>query len=430
MNFKISFVILFSPFTLLLACINGSHREELAIVSSPGKQVVVEAESFIDSSNEFNVQMIDNKTTTIELGMGGWLAFDVEIPIAGRYQVSIDYSTPSGQTMSFWVEDYYENTDDRVYDITGKIEAPSSNSVQNVKSVGVDGSPLNVGIHPMKLHFDGQKAYVDKVTFTLLATHRYSPTKFTQSTEGNHWVQVWADEFETAEIDTSRWTFDIGNWGWGNNELQYYTKNRIENARIENGNLIIEARKGDLGEKWTSARLTTRGKVSFLYGKIELRAKVPAKKGNWAAGWTLGDEYVDELSWPYCGEIDIMESVGYEMDNTTGNGLVHATVHTPAYYFKRNNQISGSKPVINMTTEYHIYSIEWSPKEIKGSVDGEYYYVYNKHGNDMEWPFDKPQNIILNLAMGGGWGGAKGMDEKCMSQKVIVDYVRVYELQN
>jgi beta-glucanase (GH16 family) len=240
---------------------------------------------------------------------------------------------------------------------------------------------------------------------------------------------VWADEFNRDEIDTSLWTFDIGNWGWGNNELQYYTDNRKENARIEDGMLVIEARKDDMGQPWTSARMTTRGKISFQYGKIELRAQVPREKGNWAAGWTLGDDYVDELSWPYCGEIDILESVGYEVDNQSGDGIAHSTVHTPAYYFKINNQISSVKPVKNIAGEFHTYSVIWTPTEIRGLVDGEEYYLYDKNANEREWPFNKPQNIILNLAMGGGWGGAQGMDTTVTSQKFVIDYVRIYDFR-
>jgi beta-glucanase (GH16 family) len=184
-----------------------------------------------------------------------------------------------------------------------------------------------------------------------------------------------------------------------------------------------------MGEEWTSARITTRGKTSFLYGRIEFKAKVPAEKGNWAAGWTLGDTYVDELSWPYCGEIDILESVGYEMDDETGNGIAHASVHSKAYYFKIGNQKSFTTEVENMDDEFHIYAVEWTPNEILGFVDDVEYFKYVNPGTEDAWPFDQPQNIILNLAMGGGWGGAQGMDETVTSQKMIIDYVRVLELQ-
>ncbi len=271
-------------------------------------------------------------------------------------------------------------------------------------------------------------AHVDWISFTLLKRHQVTPQILTQHTEGENWVVVWADEFDKGSmLDTSRWTYDIGNWGWGNNELQYYTEGRMENARIENGNLIIESHKNDLNEKWTSARITTRGKTSFIYGKIEIRATVPLERGNWAAGWTLGDKYVDELAWPYCGEIDIMESVGFELDDQTGDGLAHASVHCGAYYFKLNNHHTSITEVKNMNEEFHLYAIEWSPDFIKAYVDDLLYFTYDDTSDTLTWPFNEPQNIILNLAMGGGWGGAQGMDETVTSQQIVVDYVRVYE---
>jgi beta-glucanase (GH16 family) len=278
----------------------------------------------------------------------------------------------------------------------------------------------------MKFHFD-QAMQVDWIKFKLLKPQDKTPVTLTQKTTGDNWEVVWSDEFDGTTIDATKWTYDVGNWGWGNNELQYYTANRTENARIENGHLIIEARKNDQGEPWTSARLTTRGKVSFLYGKIEFRAKVPVERGNWAAGWTLGDEYVDELSWPYCGEIDILESVGYEMNDVTGNGIAHASAHSRAYYFKLGNQPTATIPVENMNEQFHTYAVEWTPDGIDILVDGQPYFNYSDTSTALTWPFNKPQNIILNLAMGGGWGGAQGMDESINSQKMIIDYVRVYE---
>jgi beta-glucanase (GH16 family) len=322
-----------------------------------------------------------------------------------------------------WIEDYYDNKDQRTYDVTGKINIEPS---EDIKAFFVEGSPFNKGLHKIKLHVDKGSVVIDKITFSLMKEHSSSPISLTQNMDGQEWELVWSDEFEGDSIDESKWTFDFGNWGWGNNELQYYTDNRSENARIEDGILVIEARKNDMGQDWTSTRMTTRGKVSFLYGKIEFRAKVPREKGNWAAGWTLGDDYVDEKSWPYSGEIDIMESVGYEVDNETGDGIAHSTVHTPAYYFKINNQISSTIDVKNIAGEFHTYAVEWTPTEIRGYVNGEQYYVYDKTANELEWPFNKPQNIILNLAMGGGWGGAQGMDESVTSQKLLIDYVRVF----
>lgn len=387
--------------------------------------VVVEAEEFISASAEYAVKQ--GNVSYVYMNEPGWLAFDVQFTIPGRYRTEIHASSGNQEVApSVWIEDYYDNNDGRTYDVSGDIPV---NPTDEFSAYSVDGSPFNATRHAMKLHVKEGSVKLDKIVFRLLKKHQETPRVYQQNMQGREWELAWSDEFEGRQIDTSKWNFDIGDWGWGNNELQYYTENRTENARIENGCLIIEARKNDHGKKWTSARLTTRGKASFRYGKIEFRARVPREKGNWAAGWTLGDSYVDELDWPYCGEIDILESVGYEVNDDSGDGTAHATVHTPAYYFKINNQISSTLEVLNIAGEFHIYSVEWTPTEIRGYVDEEHYYTYDKNNNEKEWPFDIPQNIILNLAMGGGWGGAQGLDPSVNSQQFIIDYVRVYELK-
>lgn len=378
-------------------------------------KVTILASSFTGRSNPDQ----NNSDATL-LQAGQWLAYDLPIEVAGRYRVSIMGTSKNEGRL--WIEDYVDNKDGRTYDITGKL-----NIGPNQSAASVDGTPLNNVVHKIKLHSVDQDIKLDQIEFVLMVEHQETPQKLTQQTEEGEWQIVWSDEFDGTTIDTSKWTYDIGDWGWGNNELQYYTANRKENARVESGNLIIEARKNKENDKWTSARLTTRGKTSFTYGKIELRAQVPREKGNWAAGWTLGDSYRDEISWPYCGEIDILESVGYEVDNESGDGKAHVTVHTPAYYFKINNQISNVKDITNIAGAFHTYSVEWTPTEVRGFVDGEDYYLYDKTANELEWPFNEPQNIILNLAMGGGWGGAQGMDSTITSQKFIIDYVRVLE---
>lgn len=385
-------------------------------------EVLVEAESYTEASRSFEQQTSEG-AVYVESDSAGWLAFDVEIPVAGRYQTQVHISSSSEADITCWVEDYYDNKDDRTYNITSTLVA-----VPSFSTISKDGSPLNTGLHKMKLHVDGA-AKIDWIKFSLIKEHDVTPITMTQEMGGEEWKVVWSDEFDGESLDTSKWTYDIGNWGWGNNELQYYTQNREKNARIEDGNLVIEAHKDDMGEAWTSARLTTRGKVTFVYGKIEFRAKVPPNRGNWAAGWTLGDKYVDELSWPYCGEIDILESVGYEMDDETGNGVAHASVHCGAYYFKLGNHHTSTIPVENMHEEFHTYAVVWTPERIDVLIDDQPYFSYDDTSTELSWPFNEAQNIILNLAMGGGWGGAQGMDESITSQKMIVDYVRVYERQ-
>jgi beta-glucanase (GH16 family) len=365
---------------------------------------------------------------TIENGVASsasnsWLEYEIDVPHSGRYKVEFMALGKTDSSM-VWIEDHVHNTDDRTYNITSNISVPTGSEPTMVYR---DGSPMREGKHSIRIHLmNGVELH--SVDFSLLKHHQITPVTMTQNMEGEKWNIVWADEFDGSGIpDTSKWTYDIGNWGWGNGELQYFTENRVENARQEDGNLIIEAIKGDLGYTWTSARLTTRGKVSFLYGKLEFRAKVPAEKGNWAAGWTLGDKYVDELSWPYCGEIDILESVGYQMDNETGNGTAHASAHCGAYYFKLGNQPTGTTPVENMNDEFHTYGVVWTPESITAYVDDKEYFTYDDTSSELSWPFDQSQNLILNLTMGGGWGGLQGMDESVERQQMVIDYVRVYE---
>lgn len=391
--------------------------------------VGVQAEDFTDSSGAVRIDSIgDDAQVVNSMSENTWLAYNVAIPMAGRYRCEVRFRPLSGKMSGCRVEDYYDNTDNRFYDITGRITIPAAGEQKDFIVAGKDGSPLDTGIHKMKLHIEDDSMQVDWIRFTLMKKHQMTPRVLTQRTAGENWERVWSDEFDGQGLpDTSTWTFDIGNWGWGNNESQYYTEFRSENARQENGNLIIEARKKDMGYDWTSARLTTRGKVSFVYGRIEFRAKVPAGDGCWAAVWLLGDAYRDEISWPYCGEIDVLETTGREIDDETGDGLNHASCHNRAFYFKLGNHISSVIEVKNMTEEYHTYSIEWMPDRIDAFLDDEKYYTYDKTNGEWEWPYNNPQNIIINLAMGGGMGGA--IDPGMSSAKLILDYMRVYELR-
>ncbi len=348
--------------------------------------------------------------------------FELSVPTTGRYRCEIEFATQTGTLI--WVEAYPGNKDDRTYDITGPIHAPGTGG--EFSTIVREGSPLRAGKLPMRLHVAGEGCEVRDVRFTLLREHVETPKVLEQNTEGEEWVLAWSDEFDGEGLpDQAKWTHDLGNWGWGNRELQYYTEGKTENARQEGGRLIIEAHPDKDGPGWTSARLTTRGKVSFLYGRIEMRAKVPAVDGIWAAGWTLGDSYRDELSWPYCGEIDICEAVGKEIDDATGEGINHASCHTRAFYFKQGNHISNTLSVKGMSTAFHDYVCEWDKGEVRMYVDGQHYYTYDKTGNELEWPFGSPQCLILNLAIGGGMGGA--VMEGAGPQRFEIDHVRVYE---
>lgn len=235
---------------------------------------------------------------------------------------------------------------------------------------------------------------------------------------------IWSDEFETPGLpNTAKWNYDTGGHGFGNNELQFYTVNRPENARVENGKLIIETRKETYQNRaYTSAKIWTKGKVEWQGGRIEVRAKLPKGRGTWPAIWMLSAK--NPMKWPLDGEIDIMEHVGFD------EGVVHGTIHTEAYNHVKKTQKGKSTPVSDATQAFHVYAIDWDSERIAFYVDDQNYYTISKTetGTKYEqWPFDQPFYLILNVAVGGNWGGQKGVDDTIFPARMEVDYVRVYQ---
>ncbi|MDB5233525.1 MAG: hypothetical protein JWR44_518 [Hymenobacter sp.] len=240
---------------------------------------------------------------------------------------------------------------------------------------------------------------------------------------------VWSDEFSKPGLpDSTKWGYDVGGSGWGNKEEQYYTKRRLENARVEGGNLIVQARREALhpGNAYTSARLVSRGPGgSQTYGRFEVRARIPAGRGTWPAIWMLPDKNpYGNHGWPDNGEIDIMEHVGYDPN------VIHATTHCKAYYFRINTQKTGITKLPDATTAFHVYSVEWTPETISAQIDGQLYFAHRNEGTGWEiWPWDQPFHLLLNVAVGGEWGGQKGIDEAAFPQQMVVDYVRFYQMK-
>ena len=241
------------------------------------------------------------------------------------------------------------------------------------------------------------------------------------------WQLTWSDEFDyQGAPDSSRWSYDLGNGcprvcGWGNNEAQYYT-DELANARVEDGHLVIEAHQtGDPERPFTSARLVTRGKGDWTYGRIEVRATLPSGRGSWPAIWMLPTDNAYG-GWPRSGEIDIMEHVGYEPL------MVYGTVHTEAYNHMHGTQQGDSILVADAEEHFHRYAIEWHEDRIDFFVDDEKYHTFSRYSQDpAAWPFDQPFHLILNLAVGGNWGGKYGVAQDIWPQQMRVDYVRVYE---
>ena len=254
--------------------------------------------------------------------------------------------------------------------------------------------------------------------------------------ENNHtlegWELVWNDEFDGDAIDDQKWNKLLWRPGWVNNELQAYT-DRDTNLFVQDDNLVIRAliEPGFFGTDYTgtsytadytSGRLNTAGKGEWTYGRFDTRAKLPKGIGSWPAIWMLGSN-ISTVGWPHCGEIDIMEHVGFD------EGNIHASIHTTDYNHVNGTQKSGQVIIPTATDSFHVYSLEWDSTYIRYLVDDEpYFFIYNdSNGDEDKWPFNKPQYIILNLAVGGDWGGAQGIDPTVFPMEMKVDYVRVFE---
>lgn len=230
---------------------------------------------------------------------------------------------------------------------------------------------------------------------------------------------VWSDEFNyRGHPDPKKWSYEVGLIR--NKEPQYYTSNRLENARVENGNLVIEARKEDFkGSKYTSASLITDGKFQFQYGRLEVRAKLPGGMGSWPAIWMMG---VDRsiVGWPRCGEIDVMEHIAYEPQR------IYSTVHQIGV--DGTGHVSNGKTldVSDPTEGFHVYALDWTPRSLEFSVDDKKFFTFPYQG-PAHWTFDSPMYLLINLAVGGAWAGRNGIDDRSFPQQYLIDYVRVYQ---
>ncbi len=245
------------------------------------------------------------------------------------------------------------------------------------------------------------------------------------STKSTNWELVWFDEFNTDGLpDTSKWNYATrGNsYGWGNNEKQWYTVADSDNCYIKDGKLTITAIKEPTsGKDYSSARLTTKGKGDWKYCKVEVKAKLPTGNGTWPAIWMLPSEKLYG-NWPKSGEIDIMEHVGYDPDT------VHSTVHTELFNHTIGTQVGKPSYLPTATSDFHTYAMEWDENEIRSYVDGREYFRFSNNGEGYgAWPFDQEFYLLLNLAIGGGWGGKHGIDDSLFPHKYEIDFVRVYQ---
>ncbi len=247
------------------------------------------------------------------------------------------------------------------------------------------------------------------------------------------WTLVWSDEFNGADgsvPDSSKWTYDLGGKGWGNSELECYT-NRLQNAQIKGGNLVITAQKENftcsdgVSSNYTSARLKTQGLFSQAYGRFEARIKIPAGQGMWPAFWMLGNN-ITTANWPACGEIDIMENIGKEP------GAVHGSLHGPSATSRTSDATAPFSLPAGQTfaDAFHLYAVEWEPGVVRFYVDTNLYatFTQSQWPSGGTWVFDHPFFLLLNVAVGGTWPGSPDNTTQ-FPQQMLVDYVRVYTKQ-
>ena len=248
------------------------------------------------------------------------------------------------------------------------------------------------------------------ILFLLISLSGYS-----QSKKG--YLLVWQDNFNGKTLDTSCWSNETAKPGWVNNELQRYTNG--ENIEIAKGKLRIVAKKQN--NEYTSGRIKTQGKRIFTYGLVEIKAKIPQGTGTWPALWMLGQN-IDEVGWPACGELDIMEHVGKHPT------YIHSTVHNPSGY--GTTPYTGIMKINDPFTKFHIYGMEWTKEFVAFYIDGRLVYTYQPAVKNKDtWPFDKPCFLIFNVAIGGNWGGPD-VDDKIFPAVMTVDWVKVYQKEN
>ena len=265
-----------------------------------------------------------------------------------------------------------------------------------------------------------------------------------QGTAPKGYKLVWSDEFDySGRPDSLKWAYELG--FIRNNEKQYYTDS-LKNVRVEDGFLVIEAHREMIanpefgsdayGSKpwlkyipetdtahYTSGSIMTQGLAEWTYGYIEVSATLPEGVGLWPAIWMLGTNR-KEVGWPRCGEIDIMEYVGFNKDSIFG------TIHTGAFNHTKGTQKGKKAFIDDPQNKFHLFAIEWTPEKIDFLLDGVVYNQFmNEHKTDDEWPFDQDFNLKLNVAVGGGLGGRMGIDDSVFPQKMVIDFVRVYQLK-
>jgi len=299
------------------------------------------------------------------------------------------------------------------------------------RRAALDRTVMGVHVGNGRLEIDFAAAAAEPVLSALVVRERVPDER--------PWELVWADEFDyRGPPDPANWNIEVWPRGKVNDEDQAYT-DRERNVRVAGGSLILEAHRESYRDaQYTSGRIHSRGKRDFLYGRVDIRARLPAGRGTWPALWMLpsdafryatacgpGEDWQGNAecdAWPNSGEIDIMEHVGYDMN------LIHGTVHNRAYYWANGEQRKASVRLDRVDEDFHLYSIEWTPEAIRVFCDGSPYFFYFRQAADWKaWPYDHPYHLVFNLAVGGSWGGAGGpIDDTVFPVSLEVDYVRLF----
>lgn len=353
----------------------------------------------------------------------------------GSYEVIFKFAEPESLTIGERIFDVYVQGQLVIDDIDVKLARDGKSKsalVRVINEVMITDGQLNIELKASKGQAIINALIVRKTTSTSV--------KESSSTNSSAWKLIWNDEFDyQGKPDPSKWSYDIWPAGKVNDEDQTYTE-QLRNVEVKDGNLVITAHKEDYSNaNYTSGRIHSQGKGDFLYGRAEVRAKLPAGQGTWSAIWMLpsdpfkyattcevGEDWQGSSTcnaWPNSGEIDIMEHVGYDMQT------IHGTVHNEAYYWAKWEQRKASIEGKTVDQNFHVYAIEWTPEHIIVFFDETPYFFYSNESTGWQaWPYDHPYHVILNLAIGGSWGKAGGpIDDSIFPVSMEVDYVRVFK---
>lgn len=344
--------------------------------------------------------------------------FYVDLSAKSDQQVSVKYTTKSGTAKA---DEDFEST-------SGTLTFEAGD-----KELSIDVPiPIDSLRQPSQTFYvelsDSQNADIEtsEATGTIINNGTYLPTDdsgYDSPASYAGYNLVWHDEFNASELNENDWNYETGGGGWGNNELENYTS-RSQNSFLSSGNLVIEARKEVYGgNDYTSARLTTKGKQEFTYGRIDIRAKLPVDQGLWPALWMLGDN-ISSVGWPKCGEIDIMEVVGTHPQRVVGSLHWQKADGSEGTYNNAHTLPSG-----DFSDQFHVFSLMWSHDSLKVAIDDIPYTKASRQDlSDGPYPFDAPFFLIFNVAVGGNWPGSPDATTS-FPQRMFVDYVRVFQKQ-